>query len=69
VPQETTVPEKPKQVRHISNEDIAALVDQKISPKSTRAIIIHLANCEKCRKLASQVAVSQSVIKDPGKLN
>ncbi len=51
--------------RHISSEDIAAFVDDKVVSTRRQAIVLHLVRCERCRKIVSEVVLSQSAIKDP----
>jgi hypothetical protein len=62
---ETSLQGKPRQVRHISDEDIAALVDETLSARRCKQIVVHLANCVQCRKVVSETAMSQTVITDP----
>jgi anti-sigma factor RsiW len=52
-------------VRHVSAEDIAALVDRTISPQRCRQVVTHLADCVECRKAVGEIAISQSVVNDP----
>ena len=56
---------EPRYGRHPSEEDIAAFVDGRILPRRRNAIILHLANCEKCRRVLSEVVFSYSFVKDP----
>jgi len=52
-------------LRHVSAEDIAALLDRTISPQRRRQVVAHLADCVECRKAVADVAISQSVVNDP----
>jgi anti-sigma factor RsiW len=52
-------------VRHVSAEDMAALVDRTISPQRCRQVVTHLADCAECRKAVSEIVISQSVVNDP----
>jgi hypothetical protein len=54
---------EPRYGRHPSEEDIAALVDGSILPRRRRAIILHLIDCDKCRRTVSEVVISCSFIK------
>jgi hypothetical protein len=51
--------------QHISSEDIAAFVDKKVSARERKAIMLHLVSCDKCRRIVSEVALSQADVKDP----
>jgi hypothetical protein len=51
--------------RHISSEDIAAFMDKNVLPKKRKAIALHLAYCERCRKIVSEVVLSQAAVTDP----
>lgn len=62
---ETSLRKKPRRVTHISNEDIAALVEQTVPPQRYRQVVVHLANCVQCRKAVSQIVLSQPVIDNP----
>ena len=59
---------QPKSGWHISTEDIAALIDHKISAVSCRAMIVHIVHCEKCRNIVSEVTLSRLMVADPGEL-
>lgn len=50
---------------HISDEDLAALADHRVSLKERKAIIAHLSHCRRCRKIVSEVMLSRSAVKDP----
>jgi anti-sigma factor RsiW len=39
--------------KHISDEDAAAFVDERLSPENREQFIPHLAECERCRKKVS----------------
>jgi hypothetical protein len=62
---ETSLRKKPRGVTHVSNEDIAALVEQTMPPERFRQIVAHLAKCVQCRKAVSQIVLSQPVIDNP----
>jgi hypothetical protein len=51
--------------QHLSDEDVAAFVDNRVLARKRRMILLHLVNCEKCRKTVSEVTLSQSVVSNP----
>jgi hypothetical protein len=51
--------------QHLSDEDVAAFVDKRVLARQRRVMLLHLVNCEKCRKSVSEVILSQSVVSSP----
>jgi anti-sigma factor RsiW len=58
-----------KQFAHLSSEDIAAFVDNRVSIQERENIMAHLANCIACRKLVAQVVSSRKQVRDADKRN
>jgi hypothetical protein len=51
---------------HLSEGDIAALMDTAVLAQQRRVMLAHLANCKKCRTILSGAILSQSFVSDPG---
>ena len=51
--------------QHLSDEDVAAFVDSRVLARKRKMILLHLENCDKCRKTVSEVTLSQSVVSNP----
>ena len=51
---------------HLSEGDIAALLDTAVLAQQRRVMLAHLANCKKCRTILSGAILSQSFVSDPG---
>ena len=51
--------------QHLSDEDVAAFVDKRVLARQRKAMLLHLVNCEKCRKTVSEVVLSQTVVRSP----
>jgi hypothetical protein len=49
---------------HISHEDLAALISNKIDVAQRELILSHLAECSECRKLVAVVISSFSAVPD-----
>jgi len=52
--------------QHLSECDIAALMDTAVLAQQRRVMLVHLASCRKCRKVLSGAILSQSFVSDPG---
>jgi hypothetical protein len=62
---ETSLRREARRAVHISDEDLAALLDKTISMRRCSQIVTHLANCPDCRKAVSQTVASRCSIEDP----
>jgi len=51
--------------RHISNEDLAAFLEDRLSPQKKEEIIAHLAECPDCRQLVAGTTMSWKFVRDP----
>lgn len=52
-------------LQHLSEGDIAALVDTAVLAQQRRVMLAHLASCKKCRTILSGAILSQSFVSDP----
>ena len=58
-------PEEQVSLQHLSECDIAALIDVTVLEPQRRILLAHLANCRNCRRILSGAILSQSFVNDP----
>lgn len=54
-----------REARHLANEEIAAFLAGNISYAEREQVLLHLADCDRCRKMVAEIVVSQAAVKDP----
>lgn len=62
-----TKPSAIKRWKHISTEDAAALVDDRLSRQKKQKLLAHLEECWQCQRLVAQTALSMEIVWDPNK--